>query len=35
MGEQTCAECDTWLNVPNDYSGLVYCKKHFTDEVKR
>jgi hypothetical protein len=28
--EQTCAygDCETMLEVPDDYIGFVYCKKH-------
>ncbi len=31
-GTQVCAhpDCDKWLKVPLDYSGLVYCKKHYS-----
>ncbi len=27
MGDQTCKYCDTWLEVPDDFSGYVVCNK--------
>ena len=26
MGEQSCMHCGKWLSIPDNYSGLVYCK---------